>query len=112
VSEGHWSFADPTPALPGVPGIPLTNFAGWVIAALVVMILVEALAGPAPAAPELWSVPVALLLWVYCSNVLANAVFFGRPAVAVIGGIGMGIPMAVVVRRLREPRPVAPAVAA
>ena len=42
--------------------------------------------------PDLWSVPVVPLAWVYCSNILANAVSFGRPAVAVIGAIGMGDP--------------------
>jgi len=36
-------------------------------------------------------VPTLMLLWVYCSNVLANAVFFGRPWVAVWGGVIMGI---------------------
>ena len=29
VGDGHWTWADPTPALPGVDGIPLTNYAGW-----------------------------------------------------------------------------------
>lgn len=101
VSEGHWTFADPTPTLPGVPGIPLSNFAGWVLAALIVMTLVELIAGPPgdPVAPV--SPVVALLVWVYASNVLANAVFFGRPAVALIGAIGMGIPMAIAAKGLR-----------
>ena len=35
-------------------------------------------------------VPTLMLLWVYCSNVLANAVFFGRPWVALWGGLIMG----------------------
>ncbi|MBF5080817.1 carotenoid biosynthesis protein [Quadrisphaera sp. INWT6] len=28
VEAGHWAWADPAPALPGIPGIPLTNYAG------------------------------------------------------------------------------------
>ena len=36
-------------------------------------------------------VPTALFLWTYGSSVLANAAFFGRPAVALVGGIGMGL---------------------
>lgn len=103
VSEGHWSFADPTPALPGVSGIPVTNFAGWLLAAAIVMTLVDMIAGPPLPPVDPASPPVALLLWVYASNVLANAVFFGRPAVAVIGAVGMGIPMAIAVRGLRRP---------
>lgn len=102
VFEGHWVFADPTPALPGIPGIPLSNFAGWIVAALVVMTILELVAGPPPRPVATRSVPVVLLGWVYLSNVLANAVFFGRPAVAVIGGIAMGIPMAIVWTGLRR----------
>lgn len=101
VSEGHWSFVAPDPGLPGVPGIPLTNFAGWAVAAVVLMASVELLAGPPSPVPPA-SPPFVLLGWVYCSNVLANAVFFGRPAVALIGAVGMGIPMAIVLRGLRR----------
>ena len=36
VGEGHWAFADPTPALPGSPGIPLTNYAGWFVTGLLI----------------------------------------------------------------------------
>ncbi len=102
VSEGHWRFSDPSPALPGVPGIPLSNFAGWAISALIVMVLIEFVAGPPPRPVVIASPPVALLVWVYCSNVLANAVFFGRPAVALIGAVAMGVPAAIAVRGLRE----------
>jgi putative membrane protein len=31
------------------------------------------------------------MLWIYASNVMAAAVFFGRPAVALWGGVAMGI---------------------
>lgn len=102
VSEGHWSFASPAPGLPGVPGIPLTNYVGWIVAAVIVMTVVDLVAGP-PADPvELASPPVALLAWVYASNVLANAVFFDRPAVALIGAVGMGVPIAIAIRGLRR----------
>lgn len=102
VSEGHWAFADPDPGLPGVPGIPLTNFAGWIVAAVIVMTMVDLVAGPPTVHVELVSPPVALLTWVYASNVLANAVFFGRPAVALIGAVGMGVPIAIAIRGLRR----------
>ena len=35
--------------------------------------------------------PHLLMLWIYASNVMAAAVFFGRPMVAVWGGIAMGV---------------------
>ena len=88
VAEGHWRWSDPTPALPGVPGIPLTNFAGWVAVALVIIGLLHALLPPTRADDR---VPATLFLWTYFSNVLANAVFFDRPGVAVAGGIAMGL---------------------
>ncbi|MFN8127039.1 MAG: carotenoid biosynthesis protein [Candidatus Nanopelagicales bacterium] len=100
VAEAHWTFAHPDPGIPGVPGIPLTNFAGWAVAATVLMIGIDRLAGPPPQPVLIRSAPVALLAWVYLSNVLANAVFFGRPIVAIIGAVGMGIPIAIVARSL------------
>ena len=46
---------------------------------------------PAPAqAVGIDGVPTLMLAWVYFSNVLANAVFFDRPWVAVWGGVIMG----------------------
>ena len=29
VAAGHWAWQDPTPHLPGVPTVPLTNLLGW-----------------------------------------------------------------------------------
>jgi uncharacterized membrane protein len=86
VSEGHWSWTSPDPGLPGIPGIPLTNYLGWIITALVIMALLSRL----PQRRGSDGVPTFLLLWVYFSNVLANAVFFDRPWVAVWGGVVMG----------------------
>jgi putative membrane protein len=36
VAAGHWRWSYPHPGLPGVDGIPLTNFAGWLLVALVI----------------------------------------------------------------------------
>jgi putative membrane protein len=87
VGEGHWSFADPNPALPGSPGIPLTNYAGWFLTGLLIFWVLDHL----PRTPADDRMPAVLLLWMYASNVMAAAVFFGRPAVAVWGGIAMGL---------------------
>ena len=87
VGEGHWAFANPTPALPGSPGIPLTNYAGWFATGVVIFWVLDHL--PRTAADD--RMPAVLLLWMYASNVMAAAVFFGRPAVAVWGGIAMGL---------------------
>lgn len=87
VGEGHWAFADPTPALPGSPGIPLTNYAGWFATGLLIFWVLDHL--PRTAADD--RMPHLLMAWIYVSNVMAAAVFFGRPAVAVWGAVAMGL---------------------
>lgn len=102
VAEGHWRWRDPSPALPGVPGVPLTNFAGWLLVALVLITALHRLLPDRPADDVL---PATLFLWTYASSVLANAVFFDRPAVALVGGAVMGavaVPYAVVLWRTRR----------
>jgi putative membrane protein len=37
VAEGYWTWADPEPALPGVPGIPIGNYLGWLAVGLAMM---------------------------------------------------------------------------
>ena len=87
VSEGHWVWAYPTPSLPGIADIPITNFLGWFATAVVIMGVLSLL--PETTAND--AVPTMLLTWVFASNILANIVFFDRPGVALWGGIGMGV---------------------
>lgn len=101
VAAGHWFWFDPDPGLPLIPGVPLTNYAGWLLVSVVVLGLLNATlpreetpSGPAS----------ALYLWVYFSSVMAHAVFFGLPGSAVTGGVIMGavaIPFAVTLWRRR-----------
>lgn len=100
VEAGHWVWRHPTPSLPGVAGIPLTNFAGWLLVALVLGALLDRVL-PEPVEPD-DRLPVALYLWTYTSSVMAAAVFFGRPSVALVGGVLMGlvaVPLMVTLRR-------------
>jgi uncharacterized membrane protein len=102
VGDGHWVFADPTPALPGAPGIPLSNYLGWLLVAVLLLGLLQAL--PRRAADD--RQPAALFLWTWIGSVLANAVFLGRPLVALTGGLVMGlvaVPFALALAREREP---------
>lgn len=87
VGEGYWTWASPEPALPGIPGIPAQNYLGWLLVALAIMALLDRL----PRRPGPDGVPALLLLWTYVGGIVANAVFLGRPWVAVWGGVAMGI---------------------
>ena len=98
VAAGHWHWRDVEHALPGVPGIPVSNFLGWLLVAVLIVGLLQAL--PRVDADD--RQPAALFLWTYASSVLANAVFFGRPAVAVVGGIVMGLVAVPYARSLRR----------
>lgn len=89
VDAGHWTWTDPTPALPLVPGIPLTNYGGWI---LVAVLLVGALDRVLGAPDRLRSAPAsALYLWAYASSVVAHVAFFGLPGSALVGGVLMGL---------------------
>ncbi len=89
VDAGHWHWADPTPALPGVPHVPISNYAGWLVVAAVMGLLLVLLL-PRRTAPS-DAVPIGLYLWTYASSVLGHAAFFGLPGSALWGAIGMGL---------------------
>jgi uncharacterized membrane protein len=95
VAQGHWSWAHPSPALPGVPGVPLTNYAGWLlVSVLLITALDRALpagAGPAAAHPAGELAPAAVLAWTWLGSTVGNLVFFDRPWVALYGGLVMGV---------------------
>ncbi len=90
VAEGHWTWQQSEPALPGIPGIPAQNFVGWYVVGLVLFSL-AALALPEDRVTRDDRLPAAMLAWVFVSNVLASAAFWGRPSVAAVGGIAMGL---------------------
>ncbi len=104
VDAGHWAWATPTPALPGVTGIPLTNYLGWLLVAAAIVAALHAGVGDSRVRElDLRFGPAPVLyLWTYGSSVWAHAAFFGRPWVSLVGGILMGavaLPFAVAVWR-------------
>jgi putative membrane protein len=100
VAAGHWVWRPGGgPGLPGVPGIPWTNYAGWLVVGIVMMAVLPRAALQTGSDSPMY----AFYLWTYASSVLAHAAFFGLPASAAWGGVGMGlvaIPLAV---RLSRP---------
>ena len=98
VEAGHWTWADVRLALPGAPDVPVSNYLGWLAVAALMLAALQLL--PRRAADD--RLPTALFLWTYASSVLANAVFFGRPLTALVGGIGMGLVAIPYARALRR----------
>jgi putative membrane protein len=93
VAAGHWTWRFPAPHLPGVPDVPLTNYAGWLGVALVLSLAVQRVAGDGDD-----TVIVALYLWLYVGWIVALAGFLDLAAAAGWGALGMGgvaLPVAV-----------------
>ena len=106
VAEGYWAWRDAAPTLPGLPGIPVSNYLGWLLFAVLLMAALRPLAGPTVDCTDGRDAPMfALYLWTYASSVLAHAVFLRLPASAVWGAAGMAVaavPLAVVLLRARR----------
>ena len=92
VEAGHWTWKQTQPALWGVPGIPLSNFAGWLLSGIILMSILHALLpSERRSPPEGTAHTEIFLIWVYFSSVIGSIFFFDRPSVALVGGIIMGI---------------------
>lgn len=85
VAAGHWTWRFPAPHLPGVPEVPLTNYAGWLAVAVVLSCAVQALAGDGDD-----TVMLGLYIWLYAGWIVALAVFLDLQAAAGWGALGMG----------------------
>jgi uncharacterized membrane protein len=86
-AEGYWRYSHVTYPLPHVPGIPAVDYLGWLVAAVVMMALLDRL----PDRPVPDGQPALLYLWTYVSSVVANLFFLNRPWVALYGGVAMGL---------------------
>jgi putative membrane protein len=101
VAEGYWTWRSPHPALPGVPGVPIGNYLGWLGFAILLMSALALAGGEKIRTPRPGDTPIlALWLWTYASSVLAHAVFLGLPASAAWGGVLMGAVVLPLVPRL------------
>lgn len=87
VGEGYWTWSDTGWTLPGIDGIPMQNFFGWLLVGFGLMLGLDRL--PHKVAKD--GVPTLMLTWIYLSNILAAAVFFDRPGVAIWGAVVMGL---------------------
>lgn len=92
VADGRWSWTGAGPGLPGVPEVPLSNYAGWLLVALALCTGIHrmdrAWGGPRPNDDGL---PRALFCWTWLGSALAHATFLDLPASAGYGLTGMGL---------------------
>jgi putative membrane protein len=104
VGEGYWTWQ---PADPSYRGIPLTNFLGWFTTGVVVASIVAVVTWRHVERSRFGSsllVVTYSVLWVL--STIGFAFFFDDRFVAVVGGIGMGVPALLSWRpRRREPLP-------
>ncbi|SIS20647.1 carotenoid biosynthesis protein [Williamsia sterculiae] len=94
VAEGLWTWEHPHPALPGVPDVPLTNYAGWVLVAVVVFALVAVLDRVRGGHRGFPVVPGVWFAWTWLGSALAHLVFLDDRQLAVgvpYGLVAMGV---------------------
>jgi uncharacterized membrane protein len=88
VGDRRWTWADPTPHLPGVTGVPVTNYLGWLVVGTLMMALLDA---ALPRARVSEAQPATLLFWTWLGSVIGNLLWFGSSSVALAGGVAMAL---------------------
>ena len=100
VAAGHWTWRGGSG--PELLGIPVANFVGWFVVAVVMMAVLHRVIPLGSRSGD--AAPIALYLWTYASSVLAHAAFFDLPGSAALGGLGMGGVVALFLRAERARR--------
>ncbi len=107
--HGWWVWFHPSPALPGIPSIPLSNYAGWLIAAAAVHAFLDfTLPGSmrrsttAARTSRRWDVPTLFYVWTWFGGIFLGLRELQSPAVALWAGTTMAIPIVAAVRSARR----------
>jgi uncharacterized membrane protein len=90
VQAGYWTWTHPRPGLPGIDTVPLTNLAGWLLAGLVLMALLDRLVArtSVPGSPRIGdAAPLLALGWMTLGGSLAHAGWLGLPGSAAWGAV-------------------------
>jgi putative membrane protein len=82
VREGYWSWADGG----RYEDVPASNFLGWLVVGTALFGVWAVVDGDASPADE----PLALYVWTWIGEVVANLIFWRQPRVAVAAGAAMG----------------------
>ncbi|MGY1685922.1 carotenoid biosynthesis protein [Geodermatophilus sp. SYSU D00867] len=99
VQAGYWTWAHPTPGLPGIDTVPLTNLAGWLLAGLVLMTLLEL---AVPPTVRVDAAPLLVIAWMVAGGALAHAVWLDLPGSAAWGAALTAVVAAVLVVQARR----------
>jgi putative membrane protein len=97
VQAGYWTWSHPSPGLPGIPTVPLTNLAGWLLASGVLMTLLSVLVSRASvrSPPEIGdAAPLLAIGWMTLGGAIAQAGWLGLPGSAV-WGVVLAVPVLV-----------------
>ena len=101
VQAGYWTWRHPHPGLPGIPHVPLTNLAGWLLAGVALMALLDLVLGVLTARGFVTDVPridatapLTALGWMTLGGALAQAGWLGLPGSAA-WGVGLAAPVVV-----------------
>jgi uncharacterized membrane protein len=86
VQAGYWTWAHPSPGLPGIDTVPLTNLAGWLVAGTVLMTLLDLLVARTAEPPRIGpAAPLLALAWMTLGGALAHAGWLDLPGSAAWG---------------------------
>ena len=97
VQAGYWTWAHPSPGLPGIDTVPLTNLAGWLLAGAVLMTLLDLMVERTAVAdaPRIGiAAPMLALGWMTLGGALAHAGWLGLPGSAAWGA-ALSVPVLV-----------------
>ncbi len=105
VRGGYWIWQRTTGAFV-YEGIPLENYAGWFLTALIIFGLYWKITKPQPISSltVFDSLPILSFLWTWFGSGLVNIVWWGQPVVGVAGLICMGLFAFPAMRRMLELR--------
>ncbi len=104
VDAGYWTWEHPEPGLPGIDTVPLTNLAGWLLAGIILMTLLDILVARTARPPAIGdAAPLLALAWMTLGGALAHAGWLGLPGSAAWGaGSGVAVLVVLAVQRSRQ----------
>ncbi|MDJ0393076.1 carotenoid biosynthesis protein [Rhodococcus sp. G-MC3] len=96
VTDAQWTWTSSVPGLPGVPSIPVSNYLGWFLVALVMALIVEGTSRrvrPNDSA-RADAAPLVMFMWTWLGSAVAHAVLLDGQELrfsAVYGFAAMGV---------------------